>query len=322
MILADKIIKLRKQNGWSQEDLANQLNVSRQSVSKWESTASIPDMDKILKMSQVFGVSTDYLLKDDVEDVEYSSDTNDDLGRTLSLQDVNEYLEVSEKAYRNIAYGVLLCIFSPITLIGFMTFFELNPEKIEENVAVAMGLVSLFVFVLIGIILFISNGMKLSKYNYLEKEIISLEYGVSGIVEKRNEAATDEFTKNLIIGIVLIFVGVMQLVLTSLILDGEQAGYSVCILLLLIALGVYRFVYYGSVKESYSKLLQVEDYSVQRKVRNEKMKALDTAYWSIVTTVYLAVSFITFSWGATWIIWPVAGVLYGAIEAIFGSRTK
>ena len=68
MILAEKIIKLRKQNGWSQEDLAMKLNVSRQSVSKWESMASIPDLDKIVKLSQIFGVSTDYLLKDDLEE--------------------------------------------------------------------------------------------------------------------------------------------------------------------------------------------------------------------------------------------------------------
>ena len=56
MILADKVIKLRKQRGWSQEELANQLNVSRQAVSKWESASSIPDIDKILKMSQIFEV--------------------------------------------------------------------------------------------------------------------------------------------------------------------------------------------------------------------------------------------------------------------------
>ena len=68
MILAEKIIKLRKQNGWSQEDLAMKLNVSRQSVSKWESMASIPDLDKIVKLSQIFGVSTDYLLRDDMEE--------------------------------------------------------------------------------------------------------------------------------------------------------------------------------------------------------------------------------------------------------------
>ena len=67
MILADKIAELRKKNGWSQEELAGQLGVSRQSVSKWESASSIPDLDKILKMSEIFGVSTDYLLKDSNE---------------------------------------------------------------------------------------------------------------------------------------------------------------------------------------------------------------------------------------------------------------
>ena len=67
MILADKIIELRKKNGWSQEDLAEKLNVSRQSVSKWEGAQSVPDMARIVMMSDIFGVSTDYLLKDDLE---------------------------------------------------------------------------------------------------------------------------------------------------------------------------------------------------------------------------------------------------------------
>lgn len=52
MILSEKITYLRKQNGWSQEQLAEQLNVSRQSISKWESGASIPDLDRILKLSK------------------------------------------------------------------------------------------------------------------------------------------------------------------------------------------------------------------------------------------------------------------------------
>ena len=63
MILADKIMELRKKNGWSQEELAEILNVSRQSISKWESAQSMPTMDKIVQMSEVFGVSTDFLLK-------------------------------------------------------------------------------------------------------------------------------------------------------------------------------------------------------------------------------------------------------------------
>ena len=67
MILADKIIDLRKKAGWSQEELADKLGVSRQSVSKWEGAQSIPDMNKILQLSELFGVSTDYLLKDSME---------------------------------------------------------------------------------------------------------------------------------------------------------------------------------------------------------------------------------------------------------------
>ena len=66
MILAEKITELRKKNGWSQEELAEQLDVSRQSISKWESAQSTPDMNRILKMSDIFGVSTDYLLKDEM----------------------------------------------------------------------------------------------------------------------------------------------------------------------------------------------------------------------------------------------------------------
>ena len=62
MILADKITEERKKNGWSQEELANQLGVSRQAVSKWESAGAVPDLQRILQMSELFGVSTDYLL--------------------------------------------------------------------------------------------------------------------------------------------------------------------------------------------------------------------------------------------------------------------
>ena len=68
MILADKIVSMRKKAGWSQEELAAQLNVTRQSVSKWEGAQSMPDMDKVVQMSRLFGVTTDYLLKDEIEE--------------------------------------------------------------------------------------------------------------------------------------------------------------------------------------------------------------------------------------------------------------
>ena len=92
MILADKIIFQRKKAGWSQEELAEQLGVTRQSVSKWEGAQSVPDMDKILQMSRIFNVSTDYLLKDDIEEPEIAVDTSEPMCRRVSLAEATEYL--------------------------------------------------------------------------------------------------------------------------------------------------------------------------------------------------------------------------------------
>ena len=70
MILADKITALRKKAGWSQEELTEQLGVTRQSVSKWEGAQSVPDMDKVVQMSRLFSVTTDFLLKDELSEEE------------------------------------------------------------------------------------------------------------------------------------------------------------------------------------------------------------------------------------------------------------
>lgn len=74
MIFADKLITLRKKAGWSQEELAEKLGVTRQSVSKWEGAQSVPDIDKILQLARLFGVTTDYLLKEEQGEPEYTAE--------------------------------------------------------------------------------------------------------------------------------------------------------------------------------------------------------------------------------------------------------
>lgn len=71
MKLQDKIIEHRKANGWSQEDFADKLNVSRQAISRWENGTALPDVQNILQISKLFHVTTDYLLNDD-----YGSDSD------------------------------------------------------------------------------------------------------------------------------------------------------------------------------------------------------------------------------------------------------
>ena len=119
MILADKIILQRKKAGWSQEELAEQLGVSRQSVSKWEGAQSIPDMDKLLKMSRLFGVSTDYLLKDEIDDAPaaLTADESDTGLRRVTMEEASDYLGKRRAAAPKIAFATFLCIISPIVLL-------------------------------------------------------------------------------------------------------------------------------------------------------------------------------------------------------------
>ncbi|MBO5967757.1 MAG: helix-turn-helix transcriptional regulator [Clostridia bacterium] len=65
MKLSDKLITLRKENGWSQEDFAEKLDVSRQAISRWENGTALPDAQNILQISKLFNVTADYLLNDD-----------------------------------------------------------------------------------------------------------------------------------------------------------------------------------------------------------------------------------------------------------------
>ena len=106
MILADKIIDLRKKSGWSQEELAAKLNVSRQAVSKWEGAQSVPDLERVLQMSRLFGVSTDYLLKDEQTAADSTGDAfSDSAVRTVSMEEANRFLAASEANARPMPAG-------------------------------------------------------------------------------------------------------------------------------------------------------------------------------------------------------------------------
>ncbi|MFR5853088.1 MAG: helix-turn-helix domain-containing protein [Lachnospiraceae bacterium] len=109
MILADKIVTLRKKAGWSQEELAQQLNVTRQSVSKWEGAQSIPDMEKILQMSRIFGVTIDFLLKDEMETAEAAPETETTAARRVTMEEASRYLELRRQAAPKMALATLLC---------------------------------------------------------------------------------------------------------------------------------------------------------------------------------------------------------------------
>ena len=324
MILADKIIDLRKKAGWSQEELAEKLGVSRQSVSKWEGAQSIPDMNKILQLSDLFGVSTDYLLKDDMEvsePVAAPEDADTEGATFVSMEEANAFLSYKAESAPRIALGVLLCILSPITLILLGGAQESGRLPLTEMQAVMIGLIVLILMVAGAVLLFVLAGMKGNKYEYLEKNTLDTAYGVSGMVRERQQREESDHTRGVALGVVLCVLAVIPL-FALLLWRGEDDFYGVlgiAATMTLAGIGVYILLKAAISWEAYRMLLEEGDYTRARKRNNRQYGG---AYWSIVTAAYLAVSFITRRWDMTWIIWPVAAVLYGVVGEIGKFREK
>ncbi|MBQ2847621.1 MAG: helix-turn-helix domain-containing protein [Clostridia bacterium] len=151
MSISDKIIKLRKEKGLSQETLAEALGVSRQSVSKWETDGALPDTDKIIAMSELFGVSTDYLLKDDISETIHNTPEAENPASSASVYEYapspeNPKKKSNKKFVKIIALILALCI--AVTAIAVPVYYggireawwELNGGKIKYPYILVHGL--------------------------------------------------------------------------------------------------------------------------------------------------------------------------------------
>lgn len=312
MILADKIINLRKKNAWSQEELAEKLGVSRQSISKYEGAQSIPDMDKILKLSKIFGVTTDYLIKDDIEDPEFlDEEYEESKTRKVSMEMANEYLNLKEISAKNLALGVSLCIISPIFLVISSETYEKKLLSVPENVVDGVSLTVLFLFIIAAVGIFVREGMLLKKYEFIESEAIDTDYGVDGMARDRMEKFHDSFVKKNIIGILLIVASVLP-IFVGMIFSAEDLVIAIAMgfLLALVGLGV-NFLLRANIPMSALKaLLEEEDFTRKNKELKKKIEPFITAYWILIVAIYLGYSLVTNKWDKSWIIWPVAGVSY------------
>ena len=322
MILAEKIIKLRKQQGWSQEDLAMHMGVSRQSVSKWESMASIPDLDKIVKLSELFGVSTDYLLKDEVDDepapeLFIEEQNNDFRKRKVTLAEANKFMELRDRAAVRIATGVAMCIFSPVLLIMMGGYAETGKIAISENMAGGFGVAILLVIVAFAVMLFITSGSRLKKYEYIETELLDLEYGIAGIVEKKKEDYSGTYKVSVALGVGLCILSVVPLFVAVAFTEADHVMVTmVGLLLTLVAIGVFMIIKSVMINETYEQLLEEGDYTQEKKIEAKKNNNLATAYWCCALAIFLLWSFLSGDWHITWVVWPVAGILFGAVCAV------
>lgn len=317
MILADKIAKLRKKNGWSQEELAEKMNVSRQAVSKWESAQTIPDLGKILQLGNLFGVTTDYLLKDEIEDEEFIGDALDTAVKKVSLAEANSFIAHRKWASFRISIATFMCILSPVALFFLAGASETGVLPVSEESAALYGLLALFLIVVSAVALFVHCGFQNAPYKYLDDEApFELEYGVRGMILEKKKAFRHTYTRSNIIATCLCVVSPIPLIASAFTHNEFLVITMLAVTMLLAAIGVFLFILNGVQWASMQKLLREGEYSPKGLKRSRVKEAIARIYWISLTAIYLGWSFAANAWKISWIVFLLGGLLFAAVMAL------
>lgn len=317
MNFADKLIELRRGKGWSQEELAEKMNVSRQAVTKWEGAQSLPDTEKLIKLSALFDVSVDCLLKDEIDLPAFNEKKDETKSqKRLTVKDAKEYLSQRKSASKAISLCVFLCIISPITLMLLGAISGQQNLLITENAAGGIGLTVLIVLIAAAVAGFIYTGSK-NRFEFLENEPFASEISIQSMVEEKREEYRRTYSKGMIAGVTLCILSVTPIFLTMIFSQRDlHMVIAVCALLFIAAVGVYIIVRVCIIWESFNKLLQQGDYTKEKKQTRKTREIASSVYWIAATAIFLTYSFITENWDKSWIIMASAGILYPAILGI------
>ena len=329
MTFSEKISALRKQKGWSQEELAEKLMVTRQAVSKWESAQSMPDLDKLVQLSEALGVSTDYLLKDEQAQSAPVPATAEQTvkPRHVTQEEARRYLQLQMAAIPKTTLGVALCVWSPIALIGLPVLRSTLNWGFPEEICSGIGLCVLLVMVAAGVALLLTASGKLREFEYLEREPIETDNGAREQALHMQREMASFCTRQNTIGVVLCILSVLPL-FALMCVPGVPDGYyslAVCALLLLVGIACLLLVRTGSMRGAVDKLLEQGDYTRENKAKSRFVGAVSAAYWLVVTAVFLFYTFGPNGNGQpqySWFIWAIAGVLYGALMAALSVYRK
>lgn len=259
MILSEKITELRKRYGFSQEQLGERIGVSRQAVSKWEMAQSVPDISKIIALSDLFGVPADLLLKDDMElDAPFadmgkghtSAARAEDGVRLISIEEINEYLSARETASKKIALVILLFCTSPFAGI-------LLSAANDQRLGIIGGILEVIILAAAGALLALTV-YNMKQYAYIRDPAAELAYGVRGAVGERKNAFGQTRILGIVIGIALLFCSVIPMMICSIFASAGDLAIAACgcVMLLMIAAGICCIVYVCYIYRGFTVVLR------------------------------------------------------------------
>lgn len=295
MSLSDNLRALRKQKGYSQEQLAERLNVSRQAVSKWESDNGYPEMESLIILSDLFECTIDDLLKNDLTQ-----------HNPTAKQAYDKHYSLIAKAY---TFGVVSILLGVCAYLFAEIYFS------ENTKSEFIGEIIFLFFVLIGVITFVYFGMKDSHFKNSH-----FKNSHSEITDYYTDSQRSEFNQTYSLSIatgvgVILFAVVLQILIEN--LYNENLANGLFMVFVTIAVGI--FIYFGTLKSKYD---QVDLKVIKQEKRNKKVSIYCGIIMMIVTAIYLGCSFTTNAWHISWIVYPIGGIICGIVWLLFEAHEE
>lgn len=296
MSLGENLQHYRKKKETTQEQLAEELGVSRQTISKWESDGSYPEMEKILQLCDLFDCSMDLLLRGDVKENE--------------KYDTAGYNHYMNQFCKQVIIG-LAFLFSGISI-----YMLLKSLRINEDVASA----ALIIIFIPAVLIFVVAG--------LQKERFRAKYPViqAFYTEQEMECFEQRFPILVASGVGTILVGVVFLLISEQLPVPQWCTQDIYITLffLICSVGICILVYGGLQKEKYD----IDGYnknndSCKKKKRAENLTGMWCGCIMLAATAIFLIGGIGYNmWSRSWIVFPVGGILCGIATLIIDGITK
>lgn len=298
MSFGEKLQQLRKEKGLSQEDLAHQLNISRQAVSKWESQNGYPEIEKMILISDLFQVSLDYLMKEDYE--EHENETISSF-RLMTQQNIKDYLHFKKSFALGISCSVLLMI------IGLFIAVLCADTSYQS-----IGVFGFLIMVGIGVFFIIMTTLlKESKFK-IEREEIKVAFNDLQNLQEQYQHFHKYFTLAIAGGVLLIIVSLACIAL----LHETYSQYENILgaqFLLCIGIAVFLFIYFGILKDAYQFLIHNKAY-IKAKKKEQQIENIYAFTMPLAAVLYMIMGFTQNWWHPGWVIFPLAVFVSMGIE--------
>lgn len=301
MGFSENLQNLRKIKNMSQEQLAEQLEVSRQAVSKWESGSGYPETEKLIEICEIFDCSMDNLLKGKI------------IADTTGVK--KKYEALQNKFSKGIAFAVGIILFGTTILLYFAGLPAMSEaSELEEKYGI-IGVIILLLCVFVAVPIFIMLGIEQENFKKKNPKLSNL------YSEEEVERFNKKFPKAIAIAVSLILLGTIMLILLyGMKFVNEESTIPIVILLSCVTIAVPIFIYFGTQKDKYDIDKYNRVNSGENKERDDKIGKICGVIMLIATMIFLSTGIMYNVWRVNWIVFPLGGMLCGIVSTILGKE--